>query len=79
MANKLFRIKESITAKLVIAIGILIVSGSIMFWYAILNKQEKFLQLKAKIRAGSHVFSRGASRKTFFCKSSKHKSAVNGG
>ena len=43
MTKNLFHIKESITTKLIIAIGILIVSGSMIFWYAILEKQEKYL------------------------------------
>ena len=43
MIKNLFRVKESITAKLIIAIGLLIISGSMIFWYAILDKQEKYL------------------------------------
>lgn len=43
MAGFLIRIKQSISAKLVIAIGILIVTGSLIFWYAILERQEQYL------------------------------------
>src|SRR4030066_1587874 len=35
------RADESIKAKLIIAIGLLIIVGSSLFWYAILHKQKK--------------------------------------
>jgi two-component system NtrC family sensor kinase len=41
MSKTFKRINESITAKLVVTTGILIITGSIIFWYAILQKQEK--------------------------------------
>ncbi len=35
--------KQSLATKLIIAIGILMVIGSFIFWYAIFHKQEKDL------------------------------------
>ncbi len=41
MRNILRRYARSITAKLIAAVGLLMVAGSLIFWYAILYKQEK--------------------------------------
>lgn len=41
MKNILRRAARSITAKLIAAVGLLMIAGSLIFWYAILYKQEK--------------------------------------
>jgi two-component system NtrC family sensor kinase len=41
MRNILRRAARSITAKLIAAVGLLMIAGSLIFWYAILYKQEK--------------------------------------
>ncbi len=47
--------QKSLAAKLIIAIGLLLVIGSFVFWYAILQKQEKDLSAIAVKYGGSLV------------------------
>lgn len=55
MKRSILRFRESISSKLVIATGILIISGSILFWYAILQKQEKYLSSIAVKNGSSFI------------------------
>jgi hypothetical protein len=41
MKNIFRQITESLASKLIIAIGVLMILGSFVFWYAILHKQQK--------------------------------------
>jgi two-component system NtrC family sensor kinase len=53
MKNIFHRPKQSLAAKLIIAIGLLMIIGSSIFWYAILQKQEKDLMSIAVKYGGS--------------------------
>ncbi|MBI5051091.1 MAG: HAMP domain-containing protein [Nitrospirae bacterium] len=55
MKNIFLHPEKSLTAKLIIAVGLLIVVGSFVFWYALLHKQEKDLVGIAVRYGGSFI------------------------